>query len=212
MELSASAAVIPADLLAQRAGSAPAQIAPQSHYRDPLVYSGGLNGRSRRWGDATPAVQRAAIQALLAEARKLQLPQDAAALLLAIARTESGFNPDAAAGVSSASGLGQFVDSTASAYGITPQTRFSLSAGARALTRLTLENYRRATKLCRRAAEPDCRAAYTYALHHDGPSLKHGGLEIAHRVVLPWQSRFARALDAAQTAGAPPHPPHADLR
>jgi hypothetical protein len=61
-------------------------------------------------------------------------------------RHESGFNPDAAAGTTSASGLGQFVDDTTAAYGINTNTqRFDAADGSDAMVRHYLENKRLAT-------------------------------------------------------------------
>lgn len=59
---------------------------------------------------------------------------------MAIARVESGFNPDAAAGTTSASGLGQFVDRTGEFYGLNDNNRFNVSANATALIQHFLEN------------------------------------------------------------------------
>jgi putative chitinase len=56
--------------------------------------------------------------------------------VLAIAHTESGFNPDAAAGTTSASGLGQFVDKTGEAYSLNDNNRWDVNAQADSLVML----------------------------------------------------------------------------
>ena len=58
---------------------------------------------------ATPEVQLANIHALIRAAEAKNLSIHDTAYILAIARIESGFNHDAAAGTTSASGLGQFM-------------------------------------------------------------------------------------------------------
>ncbi len=78
------------------------------------------------------ATQTAAINALIHAAAAHNLGVDDTALLLAIVRRESGFNPDAAVGVSSASGLGQFPDGTGKEFGLTSANRWDLSAQANA--------------------------------------------------------------------------------
>lgn len=81
-----------------------------SYYDDPIDKSPGrLAGNSHVWGDATAEVQSRAIDALVSASEQAGLTPRQTAHVLAIARLESGFNPDAAAGTTSAYGLGQFV-------------------------------------------------------------------------------------------------------
>lgn len=101
-----------AALIDKRAGgfNNPSQ---KSHYRDPIIKEGGrLAGNSRKVGDASPNVKYAAINAIVASAKRSGLTLQDAARVLSMARNESGFNPDAAAGTSTAVGLGQLIDAT----------------------------------------------------------------------------------------------------
>ncbi|OUL16964.1 hypothetical protein B0X78_03015 [bacterium AM6] len=99
-----------------------------SHYREPIDQSDGrLHGNSRRWGDATPEVQSRVIDTLIESAREKGLTPRETAHVLAIARVESGFNPDAAAGTTSASGLGQFIDKTGNHYHLNNRNRFDVA-------------------------------------------------------------------------------------
>ncbi|MEX3636974.1 lytic transglycosylase domain-containing protein [Paraburkholderia sp. BR14320] len=160
------------------------QIVSWSHYRLPIDISPGrIAGNSRRGGDASKISQIKVINLLVQKGRQYRLSRDDIAMVLAMTRHESGFNPDAAAGTTSASGLGQFVDRTASAYGIdTNSQRFDAEQGADAMVRHYLENKRLAI-----AAGAIVRNVFvmTYAYHHDGPSLAYGGKDISEAHVMP---------------------------
>ena len=159
------------------------QIIDKSHYKTPIDHSPGrLAGNSRRHGDASPDVQRAVIDILVDAARSNGLDKNDLAMVLAIARVESGYNPDAAAGTTSASGLGQFVDATARTYGITTDAqRFDAKDGAVALVKHYLEN----KKLSQRRYFGREMYVMIYAFHHDGPSLAYGGRGISEAEVMP---------------------------
>ena len=97
---------------------ADSKLKPYSHYKDPLTTAAGLTGgNSRIWGDASPEVQKKVIDTLITVSGQFGLNTRETALVLAIARTESGFNPDAASN-ESASGLGQFIDGRGASYGL----------------------------------------------------------------------------------------------
>lgn len=153
------------------------QIVSYSYYREP-VQEGGIRGRSRKAGDAPQNVQRAAMEAIIQQGKAAGLSNEDIALTLAIARHESGFNPDAAAGTTSAHGLGQFVNDTGAAYGLTDENRWDLNEQARALVEHTRDNIRLAQR-------NNQGREYVYAYHHDGPSLAHGGLQIGRQNVMP---------------------------
>ncbi|WP_447754239.1 lytic transglycosylase domain-containing protein [Pseudomonas nicosulfuronedens] len=113
-------------------------------------------------------------------------------MILAICHVESGFNPDAAAGTTSAAGLGQFVDGTAKSYGIVNDTqRFNAEIGADALIRHYLENKNMSSK------RYSGRELYEmiYAYHHDGPGLAYGGREISRSEVMPKYDVYMRNID-----------------
>lgn len=57
------------------------------------------------------------------QARNPGMTLDQEAMVLAIAYVESGFNPDAAAGITGAKGLGQFIRKTGASCGLTDSSR-----------------------------------------------------------------------------------------
>jgi putative chitinase len=181
---------IPHNLLVSERGGIDSTVVKQSHFREPIEKSpGSLRGSSRIWGDISEESQRMVVGALLDEAQSARLDLGETALLLAVARVESGFNPDAASTRSSAAGIGQFIDATREAYGIGYVKRFDLRSNARAMINYLKSNMELAQKRFGAAAQRD-RLAYAYALYHDGPSLKSGGMEIAGKVVMPWVDKF----------------------
>lgn len=174
------------NLFYQSKGGTPSKVEAWSRYDDPIPQDGQPHGNSRRHGDASPAVQERVINTIIAEGLKQGLSKDDIAHVLAIARIESGFNPDAAAGQSSASGVGQFIAKTGASYGLNDANRFDLATNTRAL----VEHYRDNKAL---AMEKGQDAAWVYKYHHDGPKLNSGGLGLAQKEVLP----YARAYTAS---------------
>jgi LysM repeat protein len=71
-----------------------------------------LAGRSRIHGDATNNVQDAVIDILVEIGTRYKFSYRDIAHILLICKVESGFNPDAAAGTTSAAGLGQYTKAT----------------------------------------------------------------------------------------------------
>jgi putative chitinase len=184
------------------------QIVAWSHYRTPIDASEGrLAGNSRRWGDASPEVQSRVVDRLVAASREAGLDARETAYVLAIARVESGFNPDAAAGTTSASGLGQFIDRTGAAYGLGDGNRFDARAQAEALVAHYIDN----RDLARSRGQGE---AYIYKYHHDGPTRDYGGLGIAERQVMPYLDRYERFVEARleRDAGTRPVPPSPSAR
>jgi len=183
------------------------QIEPWSHYREPIDESRPLHGQSRRWGDASPEVQSRVIDSLIESSREAGLTPRETAHVLAIARVESGFNPDAAAGTTSASGLGQFIDRTGKHYGLTNANRFDVDAQSDALVAHFVDN----RNLARDRGQGE---DYIYKYHHDGPTKDYGGLGLSQRKVAPHldeyeqfvNQRLGQTLDQApaqQQATAP---------
>ncbi|WP_371369519.1 transglycosylase SLT domain-containing protein [Pseudomonas sp. QL9] len=168
------------------------QIKEYSHYRHPIDISNErVSGNSRVHGDISEDGQRAVIDIIADLVIEQNLSKSDLAMILAITHVESGFNPDAAAGTTSAAGLGQFVDGTAKAYGIfTNEQRFDAEIGAHALIQHYLENKKSSE------ARYSGREMYTmiYALHHDGPSLAYGGKEISEREVMPKFDIYIRSI------------------
>lgn len=144
------------DFYASR-GLAYTRVVDHSYYNSPI--SGTDRGNSRIHGDAKISVQKKSIDALRAAAAGLTTEETA--MVLAIAKHESGFNPDAAAGTTSAHGLGQFINTTGLAYGLDDQNRWNVAEQARALVAHTRDNY----QAVRAASKDD---SWVYAKHHDG--------------------------------------------
>lgn len=161
-----------------------AQIVDHSHYRDPIDRSAGrFAGNSRVWGDASPETQSRVIDTLIESSRQAGLNARQTAHVLAIARVESGFNPDAAAGTTSASGLGQFVDRTGNHYGLNDSNRFDLPAQANALVAHYIDNL----SIARSRGQGE---EHVYKYHHDGPTSDYGGLAIARAQVTPYMDQY----------------------
>lgn len=171
-------------------GSPYRKVAKWSHYNSTIANNGQLRGNSRIWGDATQATQRASIEAIRAAAKLAGMTAEQEAMVLAIAYVESGFNPDAAAGTTSAQGLGQFIRKTGEAYGLTDANRWDVNEQARALVEHTIDNYAAA----KHAGLGD---EYVYARHHDGSfANNYGGVDLAKTRVLPLVPKMQNALAA----------------
>ena len=142
-----------------------------------------LAGRSGRAGDADASVKEAVAEMILWSAA--DLPPEDQAILLAIARHESGFNPSAKNPSSTAYGVFQIINSTWCALGYDTESR----SDARAQVEAGVALYRENMKILDRRTGPchgDQRLIEMYRLHHDGPGIKDfGGREIATRWVLP---------------------------
>lgn len=172
------------------------QIVDWSYINDPLV-DGGVRGNSRVWGDASIETQNTVIDRIVSKGREEGLDDRKIALVLAIAKVESGFNPDAAAGTTSARGLGQFINRTGNTYGITEENQWDLDTQINALIAHTKDNM----KLAEGRGEE-----YIYAFHHDGPSLAYGGLDISKNKVMPLVNQFETFLQGKGTLQEPDYP------
>ncbi len=180
------------------------QIESWSHYREPIDESRPLHGQSRRWGDASPEVQSRVIDSLIESSRDAGLTPRETAYVLAIARVESGFNPDAAAGTTSASGLGQFIDRTGKHYGLNNANRFDVDAQSDALVAHFVDN----RNLARDRGQGE---DYIYKYHHDGPTKDYGGLGLSQRKVAPHLDEYEQFVNQrlSQTQAQAPAQPHA---
>jgi len=180
------------------------QIESWSHYREPIDESRPLHGQSRRWGDASPEVQSRVIDSLIASSRDAGLTPRETAYVLAIARVESGFNPDAAAGTTSASGLGQFIDRTGKHYGLNNANRFDVDAQSDALVAHFVDN----RNLARDRGQGE---DYIYKYHHDGPTKDYGGLGLSQRKVAPHLDEYEQFVNQrlSQTQAQAPAQQHA---
>ena len=188
VDVGAPANVDPYEALYASRGAAYSTVVAYSHYNAPIIQNGQPRGNSRIWGDAPRETQRYAINALRAEAAKAGMTRGQEAMCLAIAYVESGFNPDAAAGTTSAQGLGQFIRKTGAAYGLTDENLWEVRVQAQALVAHTRDNY-----LAALAA--GFGREYVYARHHDGDfTNKFGGLDIAQQKVIPMVSKVLTAI------------------
>jgi soluble lytic murein transglycosylase-like protein len=167
------------------------QTVPYANYNRPLEL-GEARGYSRNWGDASAATQTSAMQAILAGAEGLSTEDKA--ILLGICRIESGFNPDAAATTTSASGLFQIIKSTGETLGLSQKNLFNMKDNIKAGVALFKEHARLVAKKYPHLAG-DERAVMLYALHHDGPTLKYGGAQIGREKLVPFLNKF-RAITA----------------
>lgn len=179
------------------------QVKSYSHYKEPVDHSPGrLAGKSRIWGDAPLAVQKAIIDKLIAAGKGAGMNVRRVAMLLAMVKIESGFNPDAAAGTTSASGLGQFINDTGRAYGLNNTNRFDVNASVKAVVKYFLAN----EKLAKKNKKPD---VWVYKYHHDGPTRDYGGEALATGKFAKLADAYERALEAGHAlsvvdaAGAP---------
>lgn len=97
-----------------------------THINEEIDQNKELRGNSRRGSDAPPEVQQKVIDIIIEEARKLKFNNRDIAYYIAVAKRESGFNPDAANASSSAAGVAQLIDKTAKIFGINNKNRFDV--------------------------------------------------------------------------------------
>jgi putative chitinase len=178
------------EIFVQTPGSGYRSVVAYSNYNDP-IQGGGWRGYSRRWGDAPLATQQAAANEIVDQGRALGLSDSELAFALSVARVESGFNPDAAAGTTSASGIGQLIRSTATDLGV--RNPFDLKEGVTGFLTL-LSNVTKQSERMLPGASQELIFQRAYGLYHDGPSLKFGGEEIAQTKVIPWIKRMGMWL------------------
>ena len=165
-------------------GSEAGDVAPHSYYNDPVTEK----GFTRNAGGAPKEAQEEAIKAIIKVGRSLDASDDEIAYALATARYESGFNKYAAAKSSSAYGLGQFIDKTGQAYGLTQGNRDDIELQAQALVEHVLDNFELARK-------KGLGVEYVYALHHDGPSLDKGGLGLSKQNIVPFLDKYRKVVE-----------------
>lgn len=104
----------------------------KTHANEPIDAQKELHGSSRAAGDAPPEVQQKIIDIIIEEARKRKFNNRDIAYYIAIAKRESGFNPDAANPNSTASGVAQVVDDTGKTFHIDDRNRFNARASIQA--------------------------------------------------------------------------------
>jgi len=114
----------------------------------------------------------------------MQFSDQELAFALSVARNESGFNPDAASGTTSASGIGQMIDTTAGNLGISDENRFDLKENSKGFLTLLSSLITTAKKQLPGANQKQI-FQRAYGLYHDGPSLDYGGQRLAKERILP---------------------------
>jgi Transglycosylase SLT domain len=172
----------------------------------------------RRWGRAVPEDQDLSVRAIADALAKAHLPIDLSAMILAIARVESGFNPFSEHPVSTACGLFQFVEGTWEHYQPTRDTCFdpyvNAWAGVRHLSMLDSGRLRDARKLLQGVPDEVQRTEYLYRLlyayhYHGSRSLYAalGGSLTAQEAAdsgVPYLKRYYSILKKATYVPPPP--------
>lgn len=174
----------------------------------------------KRWGRAVPEDQDLAVRAIADALALARLPIDLSAMILAIARVESGFNPFSEHPVSTACGLFQFVEGTWQAYQATRDTCFdpyvNAWAGVKHLSTLDSGRLRDARKLLQGVPDEVQRTEYLYRLlyayhFHGSRSLYAalGGSLTAQQAAdsgVPYLKRYYSILKKATYVPPPPKP------
>jgi hypothetical protein len=126
------------------------------------------------------------------------LSQHDTAYVLALVNFESSFNPNAANPSSSASGLGQFIDSTGEKYQLSEERRWDVDKQISAVIKHYQENKAVAEK-------NNLGEEGIYGAHHDGAAgvLKANapGLDLARERVLPKIPEFEALIDKKVASG-----------
>jgi hypothetical protein len=122
----------------------------------------------KRWGRAAPDDQDLAVRAVVDALSKARPPIDLSAMILAIARVESGFNPFSENPTSTACGIFQFVEGTWESYADTRDRCFdpyvNAWAGVRHLSKLDVARLGEARQLLRGVPDEVQRTEYLYRL------------------------------------------------
>lgn len=172
----------------------------------------------KRWGRAAPEDQDLAVRAIADALAKARLPIDLSAMILAIARVESGFNPFSEHPVSTACGLFQFVEGTWQSYAPTRDTCLdpyvNAWAGVKHLSTLDTGRLRDARKLLQGVPDEVQRTEYLYRLlyayhYHGSRSLfaALGGSMTAQQAAdsgVPYLKRYYSILKKATYVPPPP--------
>lgn len=168
-------------------GSGKGKVATQSYFN--LALPKNSLSTSRQAGATTKAMKQKVIDLIINTGYQAGMTEVEVATTLAIAAHESGFNPEASAKESSASGVGQFVNKTGLQYGLTDNNRWDLNMQVQALIDHTLDNFNFVKK---KGLSQD----YVYALHHDGqtvvskPGYAGPGLKTGKKKVTPLIKKY----------------------
>jgi hypothetical protein len=145
--------------------------------------------------------QSEGVKAILFEARKAGLSLEDQAVLLAIANIESGFNPAAQAGTTSACGLFQFVEKTGEMYNLSATDCMDPWLNARAGVSHYIDNYdarvRKHVESLQGIEKLFKTFQLSYYLHHDGPNSSNPGNDLK-AIVLDGTKFLFRAYHALE--------------
>jgi Transglycosylase SLT domain len=147
-----------------------------------------LRAGAPRWA------QREGVRAILFHARRAGLPLEDQAVLLAIADIESGFNPMARAGTTTACGLFQFVRRTGEIFNLSASDCMDPWLNARSGIDHYLYNYRRRIESKVQGLDGAEKLFTTfelsYYLHHDGPDSNNSSNEVKATILSGAQVLF----------------------
>jgi hypothetical protein len=146
----------------------------------------------KRWGQAPAANQESSMRAVIAALMGTRPPLSLAASILAIARVESGWNPNSENPSSTACGIFQFIKATWQNYGATRESCFNPDlnawAGVKHLTMLYeshVEDQIRPLQLVTTELERvewTYRMLYAYHYHGEGSTLAPSGGDLEAQV------------------------------
>lgn len=156
------------------------QVTNSSLYNHPLNPNKQVRGNSRIWGDVSAENQKIVIDKIISLGSRFHLSYKDIAYALLLCYAESGFNPDAAAGTTSASGLAQYTRDTMKSFSarakkylsqnltMTPQNVFEVDIGVYGVIAAYLFNKDLAMQWIEHNNSPKFWQTI-YMLHHDGP-------------------------------------------
>lgn len=169
----------------------PSRIAINSHYSD-SISNNIFQGNSRNWGDANNEVKLRSLNQIIDEAKKQSLNDREIALALSVTYIESGFNPDAAASSTSASGLGQFINKTGAAYGLNKDNRFNIIDNSKALVselKYNIDRFRNDT-----STDEESKHSMAYAGYHDGANITDETILMSENKIPTLEEKFYKYL------------------
>jgi len=187
-------------------------IKKHSHVKEPII-EGGIRGNSRIGGDASIETQTKVINKIVQMGRNENMSEEDIGFMLAMARVESGFNPDAAAGTTSASGIGQFIDATGKTYGINDTNRWDLESQVDALIGYTKFNKE---KVIKDGRDQKDLYKWMYKYHHDGPNSTKPtstslGWKVANKKVNPLVNKYTEYVKNLDPLQGPELPERTSL-
>jgi putative chitinase len=192
-------------MIAQKSGGySQNSVKAWSYYNDqPPAGISGVQGNSTIGGDISASGQVAIINQIIQAANSAGFTTYQTAYLLALVRYESGFNPDAAAGTSSALGLGQMLDGTASENGLTGDDRWDAQAQITAMVEYFGKGW------AATVGQGD-NPADLYEWWHDGAgnfakNPNGPGLNLSKQNVMPWVN-VINGLISGENLSSPSYP------